>query len=1016
MKKTKSIAVVSMACLLGIGSPAALRADELSPTATDAIFDFSNVSDVTLLNLFYNALQQGRRYPTEEEFRAQGILPSDIAFIRSHVRKRAILDRSADRLLSDTYEKRDLWMNIPMGDGKGTEIGMPTGYFASDVYSMWNYTNLFGSWNHSIFTAPSVWVDAAHKNGTTMMSGIKFFESWTSGSGDGTWSSLISAKNSDGTFKYAEPLINVLMFFGSDGINYNWEDSSYSNTDVVAFHKQLYKIAEQYGFNEFKIGIYTSNSGLTTYNVNALFGNSEGRTAATMLNYSSSDFSYSMATSVTAAETAMGTSEDLYAGVWIVSMNRGWTRLNTGNAKRCGLCLWGEHASSRFWSYNSGADAYEAQSNYQALLERGFSGGNRNPLSRPAISNTGNNWEWDGTTPPLSTFAGLATWIPERSAIQGNLPFGTNFNIGNGDRYNYKGKKTAGSWYNMGNQDIVPTYRWLVVNGGTSTASTAIQPEFSHDDAYTGGSCLKLTGKSSATSTDIVLFKTQLTSSSTSPYAKIAVKSGVAGDKATNLYVILRKSNGTWLEFPVGNTSGAAWEEKKIDLTSLSQTDVIDRIGLRVKNSDASYKLYVGKLEINDNVKTTPAAVKDMLVEVKEETKTSMSAKISWKVDKAAVDRSAWDLLFNDEANIDHFEILYKNGEEGRISEIGRTTSWSTFISDILFEGTDDKPYIGVRAASTDLKTYSDVEWVAVSRAAQDALPVREVNTYGISQMDPNCDGADIARQQRFVEKFTTTGAEQNIEYSASSAPADGTQYVNALDHVMRVRQGQQVTLYIKCYDTTDAYYNGTKKTDGLRYCFAGGWIDLDGSGTFNPDDIETNPSSGERVFFLGSIRAATPSFETAGITKTFTIPADARPGQSRLRIVFSDAWFAGSFLPTGLHSKGFSMDFSVEIVGDNEPRPLPADNHDQGVADEPEELGAASNINTVDAAVASFRVAGDMIHFSNVDDAWIYNVNGTLVKALHSPSAVSIADYNKGVYIVRMQQGKVIRSGKFVK
>ena len=82
---------------------------------------------------------------------------------------------------------------------------------------------------------------------------------------------------------------------------------------------------------------------------------------------------------------------------------------------------------------------------------------------------------------------------------------------------------------------------------------------------------------------------------------------------------------------------------------------MIERIGLRVKGSDDNYKLYVGKLEINDNVKTVPANVQDVVVEVKEETKTSLSIKANWKLDKAAEDRADWDLLFNDEANVDHF-------------------------------------------------------------------------------------------------------------------------------------------------------------------------------------------------------------------------------------------------------------------------------------------------------------------------------------------------------------------------
>ena len=201
-------------------------------------------------------------------------------------------------------------------------------------------------------------------------------------------------------------------------------------------------------------------------------------------------------------------------------------RLDNGDAKECGICLWGEHAQSRFWSYNTGGNAQERMSNYQTLLERGFSGGKRNPADRPAISNLGNNWEWSGTKAPLSTFAGLASWIPERSAIDGKLPFSTYFNTGAGEVYTYKGKKTAGSWYNMSNQDIVPTYRWLVYDGNTTNVSDKVQPEFTYEDSYTGGSCLKLTGKGTASTTDIVLYKTNLTGTSGAIKAQVAIKTG----------------------------------------------------------------------------------------------------------------------------------------------------------------------------------------------------------------------------------------------------------------------------------------------------------------------------------------------------------------------------------------------------------------------------------------------------------------------------------------------------------
>lgn len=95
---------------------------------------------------------------------------------------------------------------------------------------------------------------------------------------------------------------------------------------------------------------------------------------------------------------------------------------------------------------------------------------------------------------------------------------------------------------------------------------------------------MKLTGEATSTGTDIVLFKTSLTSSASGAYANIAlIKAVKEGNNATNLYVILKKQDGTWLEFPVGETTGTTWQEKKIMLSGINQGDVIERIGLRVK-------------------------------------------------------------------------------------------------------------------------------------------------------------------------------------------------------------------------------------------------------------------------------------------------------------------------------------------------------------------------------------------------------------------------------------------------
>lgn len=1015
--KKKFLPLMLLACLAGPANAQSV----MSPTATSTIYDFAGFNEVTLLKLFDKALQEGRNYPTKEEFAAAGIQASDIAFVRSHVKQRTILDRK-DRLVKDTYEKRNLFMNIPSGSGKGTG-GYPSSNFANDVFSMWNYTNLFGSWNHGLFQAPGAWTDAAHKNGTDIMSGIKFFEGWTAGSHDTEYVQFLSTKDASGNYKYVKPMLNCLLFFGFDGINYNWEDNSYSNPDVTAFHKALYKEAKKMGFNNFHAALYTQGQSLTDAAVDYLYGTkAKGKTFDLFLNYAGGDFAAGgYESSVQTAENALGTAEGLYGGAWIVSMNRSWQELvgtfeydfeagtdvikPNETVKKIGICLWGEHADSRFWSYNSGSDALNAQYNYQRLLERGFSGGNRNPLNRPAIKNSGNKWEGEEA---LKNFCGLASFIPERSAIQGNLPFLTHFNLGNGERYNYKGKKTAGTWYNMANQDVVPTYRWLVCNEGTLTVSNALQPEFTHIDSYNGGSCLQLRGLSSAPGVDVVLFRTDLNVSAANPIAKVALKTKQAGE--SNLYLIV-KVNNQWKEMALGATKDKTWQEKKVSLP-VSVGDHITQIGLRTKNVTDKYNVLVGKLELNDDVKATPANVKNLMVEVKEESRKSLSAKLYWDVDCSKGMRANYGMIYNSDANIDHFEIMYKNGKDGRISEVGRTTQWGTYVPNIVFADANEKPFIGVRSVSTDLKTYSPIEWVEIKRADASQLPEETVggtDTYGISKINPNADGFKTAVEQRFLTSVTTKGAIQDLNYTAKESPRDSSQYANARDHKLVVKQGQEITMTFKAPD----------EKDGLKWCFAGGWLDLDGSGTFNyPEAPEVNPM-GERIFFAGTVRAATPAIQAAdGYTFKFTVPQNAHVGKSRLRIVFADAWFGGTFLPTGLTAKGFTIDFDVEIQGEkNGQRQYVDTQHDKGIADQPDGLSGTDGVdNTVFAGGASnVTVNGNDILFTNVEKAWIYTVDGKMVQYLTNPTSVGRNELQDGVYLVKMQNKNVIRTEKLV-
>lgn len=1005
MNKKSTLSAWIIAAMMAM-APAGVTAQTYSSTASTQVFDLSKLGDQTLLEHFAELLDNGKKYPTDADLTAWGI-KDEVEFIRSHVRKRAIESR-ADRLLQDTYENRNLFMNIPGGAGKNLG-GYPSKTFANDNFSMWNYTNLFGAWNYGLFQAPGSWADAAHRNGTSIFAGIKFFDHTTGGAAN-SWASFIMTRNSDGSFRYTHPIINCMRFLGFDGINYNWESTNkYRETNNIAFHKELYRIAKEEGFNDFKIMYYTTNQSLTPYNSSYMWGQKpDERISEVMLNYASSDFSWNIGESVKEAERTMGSADGLYAGVWIVSMNRRWNSLNNTDANRCGICLWGEHAESRFWSYNTGGDAMSRMSNYQEYLERAFSGGNRNPLSRPEIKNYGNEVEAQGGNPPLASFAGLASWIPERTAISGKLPFATHFNTGNGERYNYKGKKTAGSWYNMSSQDVVPTYRWMVVKPETEVASTDVQPSFTNEDAYTGGAALRLKGVNNATATDVVLFKTNLTPSKGKVVAKVAIKTGKEGNNDSKLSLIVRV-NGAWKAYALGNTENANWTEKKVELNDITAGQKIERIGLRVKDSDADYNVLVGKLELNDDVTATPANVKDLTVQVKEETKNSLSVKAVWGIDK---DPGQNPTVYNDEANIDHFEILYKNGENGKVSEVGRTSQWATLVPNIQFTSVDDKPFIGVRSVSTDLKTYSKTLWIAVPRAQQSELPEAQEEGYGTVELDNAAAGAETARKIRYVQKFQTEGGTKNIDYTANGPAGNETNYVDATNQELEVAQGATVKVKIKGYEATQIK---DQSNDDLRYCMGKAWMDFNGDKQFNPENLSDNPNEGECVVFFGQVRKGVPAQVQQLNEYTFQIPSDAKPGQSRLRLVFCDAWFQGGLTPTGKFNKGFAIDFKVTITGSNAARGAKADTHDKGVADEPELLeGGSTNIISANVGGASqLTVVGGKVVFENVERAWVFSTDGQTVKSLVNPKSFNTNELPAGVYLVKMQNNNVIRTQK---
>ncbi|MCR5077287.1 MAG: glycosyl hydrolase family 85 [Prevotella sp.] len=864
-----------LAALLGLGT--------LNMGAKD-FYEFDNVTAESILNLFLQAKQEGHNYPTLDEFASIGISAADIEFIRSHVRRNELVNPD-DHLYPDIYKDRKAFMCFPMGNGSQGAHGYPTNEMGkTDAWTMWNYTSNFGSWNHGFFQAPGSWADAAHKNGSRLMSGMYFFESAFGGADDTPWVNFISKKEDDGTYTYVEPMINALMYFGHDGIVYNWEAYNYKDPNVVAFHKALYKKAWERNFTDYNSLIYVLNSSLSSGNAPVVYGTKDEPIHELFLNYMSGMITTMAPSSYEYAANTAGDASRLYAGVHIVDIaNRNWTELEEDGAEKINLIMWGEHTCNQLYSHTSGTEPGEWQKNYQWMQERFFSGGNGNPANLPTGDPDAVSY------PGIGSFVGLAKYMPERSAV--SHQFLTHFNLGNGEFYYDKGvKTTVGGWYNMASQDLVPTYRWLVYDAGTTNAGSGVRPSFTHEDAYVGGSCLKLEATANAGGSDIILYKTGIKLTGVAK-AAVAVRR-LSGDGELSL---LLKVDGAWKEYPVSAIT-SEWGEKPLDLSGVSGT--IERVGFRVKGNG---QLLVGKLEVSGDKTVQPAKIKELVsAESVSESETDVTLKLYWTVD-GKVDE--YGRSYNEDNNIDHFEIfIMKDGKE---VEVGRTSQWATIAAHLPFAADAEQLKVGVRSVSTDLRTASPIVWKEVQKGQPDEV----INPDDTSGQGPYYQvnfnkKAPHEREDRYVMHVGVYDYDNNGDGALQQYPDNDLTaritkqfYLDKTDEVVfNLTVGKAYRPYIAYHGlwmsgfayidwNNDGVFNATEGItfdDYGRVTRADDHCELVSFSAYRQDEDKYWYNSNRRYFDSGT------EFPKENNVKKwmgwFKVPADAQPGIYRMR------------------------------------------------------------------------------------------------------------------------------------
>ncbi len=653
----------------------------------------------------------------------RGVSAIDDQFYISRQRPLPRISGKADYQVNpDVNSGRKMLMWVPMDDPSTTWKSLPRYVFEGDNFSLWSYIDTHGNWTAPFFRSPAGIMDVAHKNGVTV--GCVWSIPWaaqvslTATDDNSKKMQKILEKNTDGTFKHSQQLVELMKYYGIDQIGVNSE--FYSNSTTLntwrEFIKDCHKKAAEIGWR-FELAWYdgTNNTGgisfdrgLASHN-NLNFGDSENIvTDQLFFNYNWT--SSILSSSVTKAKEMGRNPFDIYAGFDIQGSalkNNYWSALKANDIS---IGFWGAHAQSLVQqsSTDNGTSDIAIQNSYLLKQELLFSGGNHNPALLPAIRTDASLSNSD-----MKTFHGLATFLTAKSTIQ-QMPFVTRFNLGNGQKFYNEGRVTFDhKWYNIGTQDFMPTWRWWITDRQDkvtqATLGGLINASLTFDDAYFGGSCLRMAGATDFSR--VKLFKTAL---SVKADNVLSLTYKMKTTEATKARVFVAKVGSITeyheVEIPAAKVAGE-WTTFSTPLSAFGITDgaQIAMIGLCFDSTPADYEMLVGEMAVKEATADYGTVTPEILqLEILRGRYNALDFKMRYQ----SREETGGVKTYNDEVGTWYFEIYFQ--QQGQPEQLlTATPSWAAYVVDApLVPGTEGRRgRFGVRAVSPDGHSGSEIVW-----------------------------------------------------------------------------------------------------------------------------------------------------------------------------------------------------------------------------------------------------------------------------------------------------------------
>ncbi len=720
----KSVLIMSAAALMAAGvSAQQLRPGYLTPPAS------------AMLHKYVNDWEPGKELTKNYKDDGSTEAWEDEEFFVSRVALKphfVNLNTQIDKTMPESSNKKLLFW-VPINDVQGANgewlNALPNAVYDSEVFSTWSYVTHYGNWTSPFGWVPGAMADAAHKHGV-LVSGVASIPWAHNVSGYSSWGECVQGmaalgNSSEGIDKVSK----FLRYHGVDGLGYNSEFSASSSImnglmklhgGIVKRMKELGSLAVEnpwYGFT-YDSGGFSDGSAITDRYYNTFGYASEPRTIY-FANYNW-DTSYGLSSASTAAQATGRDPRDIYMGMDMQGGMKSYSEWKSHLTIPNSIGLWGAHSVNYIWinrNSNGSSDAAK-QATYQRDIEYWFNNGKRNPAYK---------MEPVASLKATKEFHGMSRYMEARSTLKWDLtaePFVSYFNIGGGSYYNWKGQQErVAPWYNLGVQDYMPTWRfWFATEYLGTTPSENIDANITWNDAYMGGSSLRLTANNKEASY-LHLFKTEFDAKNNTKFTirykvikgkgdveLVWSKLGSESQEAQGAYGMLFDKDGN--TYSSNKADGKVdydgdWQYKTLTLNSRNKlTGIISAIALKVENAE-DLEVLIGEVSLTNGTYSKPAAPIVTRAKVLANNYKGVDGKIFYKMNNT---KEPGEPVYNLDVKTSLFRLWSKTDADAEPKFLGTTSSWAGMIYSAPSQGAT-KVQFGVSAVSLDFSQESEISW-----------------------------------------------------------------------------------------------------------------------------------------------------------------------------------------------------------------------------------------------------------------------------------------------------------------